>query len=136
MRKEGGKQKTQALRDKANAEKYMCFRYFSSANSASEAQTAGQAGRKKTRNFGEIIKAVMDKQHPKQIPKIIQSILKDTSKLPLLLLTQKQELELIKNSISKLQDETNLKIKINLTEKSKEQKAKNATPHKPAIILE
>ena len=90
----------------------------------------------KTRNFGEIIKAVMDKQHPKQIPKIIQSILKDTSKLPLLLLTQKQELELIKNSISKLQDETNLKIKINLTEKSKEQKAKNATPHKPAIILE
>ena len=90
----------------------------------------------KTRNFGEIIKAVIDKHHSKQIPKLIQSILKDPSKLPLLLLTQKQELELIQKSKEKLQQQTNLNIKIILAEKSKEPKAKNATPHKPAIILE
>jgi leucyl-tRNA synthetase len=89
----------------------------------------------KTRNQGDIIKAVMDKEHQKFIPKIVQSILKDPTKLPDTILDQKAELKSLKESKEDIERETSLKIEIITSEKSGEGKAKSANPHKPAILL-
>ncbi len=90
----------------------------------------------KTRNLGEIIEAVIDKKHQKEIPKIVQSILKDLTKIPENILDQKRELKTLQESKSEIEKETNLKIEIIIAEKSEEQKAKSATPHKPSILLQ
>jgi leucyl-tRNA synthetase len=89
----------------------------------------------KTRNQGDIIKAVMDKEHQKFIPKIVQSILKDPTKLPDTILDQKIEIKSLEDSKEEIERETSLKIEIITSEKSNESKAKSANPHKPAILL-
>ena len=89
----------------------------------------------KTRNQGDIIKAVMDKEHQKSIPKIVQSILKDPTKLPDTILDQKIEIKSLEDSKEEIERETSLKIEIITSEKSNESKAKSANPHKPAILL-
>ena len=90
---------------------------------------------RKTRNQGDILKAVMDKEHQKFIPKIVQSILKDPTKLPDTILDQKAELKSLKESKEDIERETSLKIEIITSENSEEGKAKSALPHKPAILL-
>ena len=90
---------------------------------------------KKTRNQGEIIRAVMDKNHQKIIPQLVQLILKDSTKLPKIILDQKTELKSLEDSVKEIEKETSLRIEFIVSDKSNENKAESALPHKPAILL-
>ncbi|MBU1245623.1 MAG: leucine--tRNA ligase [Nanoarchaeota archaeon] len=83
----------------------------------------------KTRNTGEIIKNVMDKKYGKEIPKIVTSLVKNPNKIPDLILDQKTEIQVLKEI------DIGFKIQIIPAEKSKENKAKQASPGKVAILV-
>ncbi|MDP7457405.1 MAG: leucine--tRNA ligase [Candidatus Woesearchaeota archaeon] len=88
----------------------------------------------KTHNVGEIIKAVMDKAHGKEIAQLVPRIVKDPSKVPAAVLDQKSEIKTLENaSLNQLLDSH---VEIVAAEKSDDPKAKNALPGKPAIIIE
>ncbi len=90
----------------------------------------------KTRNQGELIKKLMVKGHEFDVPKIIQAVLKDASKLPHVILSQKDEFDALRDSVLLLEKEFGTKFDFVLADKSKEQKAKQAMPGKPAILVE
>lgn len=83
-----------------------------------------------TRDVGELIKKTMDKEHS-EIPSIVQRVLKDASKMPDFIASQKDEI----NALEELKKKFSAEIKIIKAESSKEQKAVNAMPGKPAIIV-
>jgi len=93
---------------------------------------------KETRNSKDIIGKIMSselKQHGQDVMKMIPVFLKDESKLPKLIISQEDEhknVSEIKNSIEK---EFECKVLIELADDSKEQKARNASPAKPAILV-
>lgn len=92
-----------------------------------------------TRNPGEIIKHFMSgelKSHGQDIVKIIPGIIKDNSKLPKIVLDQTIEQKSLERVRKKLEKEFNTTILIELAQNSTHQKAKNASPGKPAIIIE
>ena len=92
----------------------------------------------KTFNPGEILKAVMAtelKKHGKDITKIIPAVVKDTSKMPSAVLVQKTEMKAIQESADFLKGEFKAGIEVVAAEDSKEAKAKNALPGKPAILI-
>ena len=93
-----------------------------------------------TRNVGELIKKCMAnnelKKYGKDISKIIPSIIKDPSKMPKVILSQKKEMEGLKNSISDIKDKFNSEVALSVAEESNEQKAKIASPGKPTILIE
>ncbi|MEM4245448.1 MAG: hypothetical protein QXR60_04570, partial [Candidatus Nanoarchaeia archaeon] len=90
----------------------------------------------KTRNQGELIKKLMVKGHEQDVPKIILAVLNDASKLPQVVLSQKEEFDMLKDSKKLFEDEFKTTFEFVLAEKSKEQKAKQASPGKPAIFVE
>ncbi len=95
-----------------------------------------------TRNPGEIIKLLIStmpadlKKYGQDITKIVPSLVKDPSKIPKIVLDQKKELDSLKKSSSKLEEEFKAEIEIVSAENSKETKAKIAMPGKPAILVE
>ena len=94
---------------------------------------------KTTRNPGELIKLFMQtelKKYGQDITKLIPKLIKDTSKVPLVLIGQDKELESIKSSKSMLESEFNTVVEIVKTEDSNHPKAKNASPGKLAILIE
>ena len=76
------------------------------------------------------------KIHSQDIIKRIPLLLKDISKMPLIILTQETEKETIENSKNLLENEFNCSIEIYIAESSSEKKANNAMPGKPAILIE
>lgn len=90
----------------------------------------------KTRNIGEIIKEIMadERLKRKETPQLIQKIVKNPS---LLIggIAQKDEETFLKDFEDELEKDTKLKIILELEQDSKEAKAKQALPGKPAIIL-
>lgn len=92
-----------------------------------------------TRNVGELIKELMTdenlKKNAKDVTKIIQSCVKDPSKLPFVVTSQEIEFNSLKESIDFFKNEYSCDINIAKAEESKESKAKSASPGKPAIIL-
>ncbi|MBN2142528.1 leucine--tRNA ligase [Candidatus Woesearchaeota archaeon] len=91
-----------------------------------------------TRNPGEIIKAVMAtdlKKHGQDVMKIVPSVIKDPSKLPNVMLGQDAEKKMLDEAKETLAKEFGCQVEIVLAEDSKEQKAKNASPGKPAIVM-
>ena len=93
-----------------------------------------------TRNQGEIIKAlVQDNELKKQgsiITKLIPKLLKDASKIPMVVLDQETEIKSIQESLSRLKQKFNCEIDIIKEQESNEAKAKQAMPSKPSIIVE
>jgi len=83
-----------------------------------------------------LIKKLFEKEHGKEISKLIQVLVRTPSKIPLVVLNQTTELKVYEDKISFLEDYLKCKIEIELAEKSKEGKAKNAMPSKPAILVE
>ncbi len=79
----------------------------------------------KTREFKEILEKVKDKDHIQEIVKLIQAVLKDSSKLPRLILSQEKELAILKQA----------GFHVIKSEESQETKAKQAIPGKPAILV-
>ncbi len=91
----------------------------------------------KTRNPGSIIKTIMAtnlRKHGQDITKIIPSIIKDSSKLPKVILNQESEFSALKNSFSKTK--WHCPIKVIKAEDANHPKAKQASPGKPAIIIQ
>jgi len=89
----------------------------------------------KTRNIGELIKSLVDKQHGKEISKLIPMLVKNPQRVPEILVSQKEEFEAIKDNLKIIEREFGAKVKLEMAEKSKQPKKNNALPGKPAILI-
>ncbi len=95
---------------------------------------------KVTHDMGEIMKKVLE--HPelakqsKDLAKIIQSIIKDPSKLPALIISQQEELTALTDAKQFLEQEFSCAVDILLAEESQLPKAKSALPGKVGIMVE
>jgi len=93
-----------------------------------------------TRNLGEILRKVLEdemlREKGKEISKIVQSILKDVSKLPSIVTSQEDELNIIKDAKEFLEKEFECSIEIIPAEESKHPKASAAMPGKVGILVE
>ena len=83
----------------------------------------------KTRDISQIIKAVMIKEHAKEISKILPSLVKDPSKIPLVILSEEKEFKTLKENINKFKDEFKINIEI-------KKNGEKAMPGKPQILIE
>jgi leucyl-tRNA synthetase len=94
----------------------------------------------KTRDIKALMQICMNekdlKQYGKDISRIVPSVLKDPSKIPEVIFSQKQEFESINNSVEDIKEQFKCEVIVETAEQSKEQKAKNASPSKPAILIE
>jgi len=90
----------------------------------------------KTYNVGELIRATMDQKHGTEISKLVPRLVKDRSKIPDIVTSQEEELEALVSGKGEFEKEFSAKIEIVAAESSKDAKAKNALPGKPAIIVE
>ena len=88
----------------------------------------------KTRNVGEIIKAVMIKEHGKDISALVPRLVKDAKKIPEVII--ENEFDVLNENKKMIEKEFNCDVKIIKAEQSKEQKAKQAMPGKVAIFIE
>ena len=91
---------------------------------------------KTEKNMGMLIKSLFVQEHGKEISKLVQTLIKNPSKMPLVVLSQEKEFEVYKEKKDFLEKNLACKIEIELAEKSSEAKAKNAMPSKPAILVE
>ena len=95
---------------------------------------------KVTRNIGEIMKRVLEeeklKMKGKEVSKIVMSLVKDTSKIPSLVTSQKDELAALKEAKNFLEKEFACKVEILRAEDSQHPKAQSALPGKPGILME
>ena len=93
---------------------------------------------KVTRNVGEIMKRVLEeesmKMKGKEISKIVLSLVKDPSKIPLCITSRKNELETIGEASEFLRKEFDCYIDVPLA--SDHPKAKSAVPGKVGILVE
>ncbi len=80
-------------------------------------------------DISTIIKSAMDKQHAKEISKLVPSFVKNPKKLPQIVLTQEKEFNELNNNIAKLEEEFNLEIEIKKDDPK-------AMPGKPSILFE
>ena len=95
---------------------------------------------KVTRNIGEIMKKVLEveelKMKGKDISKIVQSVVKDVSKLPTMVTSQEEELKVIQEAKEFLEKEFACEVEVVIADESKEVKAKSAMPGKVGILVE
>ncbi|NQU98076.1 leucine--tRNA ligase [Candidatus Woesearchaeota archaeon] len=93
----------------------------------------------KTRDVKAIIGAIMKsplKKYGQDITKMIPVLVKDASKVPEVVLDQKTELKQLNDYRNVLEKEYKCAVEVEVAEKSKEAKAKQANPGKPAIVIE
>jgi leucyl-tRNA synthetase len=95
---------------------------------------------KVTRNIGEIMKRVLDseslKTKGKEVSKIVVMILKDPSKLPQIVTSQKEELATLEDAKNFIQDEFNCSVEIINSDESSHAKARSAYPGKVGLNVE
>jgi leucyl-tRNA synthetase len=92
----------------------------------------------KTKDFKEISQVILGgklKSHGQEIMKMIPSLLKDQSKLPEIIVSTDEEKENLELNKKKLEEEFRCKVIIEKADESSEQKAKNAWPGKPALVV-
>jgi leucyl-tRNA synthetase len=90
----------------------------------------------KTHDIGELIKATMDKEHSAEVSKLVPKLVKDRSKIPETITSQKEELKALEQNKQAFKSEFNAEIDIIKAEDSDNPKANNAMPGKPAILVE
>jgi len=92
----------------------------------------------KTRNVGDLIKSLCakDKANAKSIANLVPRFVKNPDKIPQVVLSQEIEKKALNNCAAELEKDFKTKFEIFLEKDSKEEKAKNAMPGKPAIIFE
>ncbi len=89
----------------------------------------------KTRDVGELIKSCMDKEHGKEVSKLVPMFAKNPSRLPEAVFTQEEELKSLEDNKDRIAAEFGCIVVIEKAEDSSEQKVSNALPGKPAIIV-
>ena len=89
-----------------------------------------------TRDMGQIMKTIMAefKQYP-EAAQLVQKIIKDPSKLPPQVTHQEAEYQNLIDAIPFFKQEFNCLIEVIKEQESQEQKAKQAMPGKPAILV-
>lgn len=94
----------------------------------------------KTRDIKALFNIVMGekelKKHGQDISKMVPVLVKDTSKMPKEVLDQETEVKSLKELKFKLETEFSCAVNIEAADDSKQPKAKNANPGKPAIVIE
>ena len=88
----------------------------------------------KTRDIGKIIKAVMVKEHGKDISALVPRLVKDTKKIPEVVI--ENEFDILSENKEMIEKDFNCEVEIIKAEKSQEGKAKQAIPGKVAILVE
>lgn len=89
----------------------------------------------KERNVGVLIKALMDKEHAKEIAALVSALLKNPAKIPQVILSQKEERTVFENLRPELEKIFLCAVEISVAEKSTEPKAAQAFPSRPAIVV-
>jgi leucyl-tRNA synthetase len=89
-----------------------------------------------TRNIGEIIKACLITGHEKEIQQLTPKLVKNESKLPKEIIEKERELNNLENSTKALSEQFKTEIIVIDADNSEEPKAKQASPQKPAILIE
>jgi len=118
----------------ANVEKPVKIRLFTAEKWKYEFFKRLKKEMEKTRNVGEIIKAVMAKEHGKDISALVPKLVKDTKKIPEAII--ENEDEVLNENKKMIEKEFNCEVEIIKAEKSQEGKAKQAMPGKAAILIE
>ncbi|MBI2144549.1 leucine--tRNA ligase [Candidatus Woesearchaeota archaeon] len=94
---------------------------------------------KKTRDQRALINTCLAekdiKQHGQEVAKLVQAVLKDPGKLPETLIGREKEIEAYEAVKETINREYGAAVAIAPSEKSKEPKARNAMPGKPAIMV-
>jgi len=94
----------------------------------------------KTRNISDIMKEMMSdaklKEHGKEISSLVPRLIKDPSKIPECKIDQKTEINSLEENKEEIEKEFKTIVEIIKEEKTTEQKARNAMPGKPAILVE
>ena len=93
----------------------------------------------KTRNVGDILKILMAtdlKKYGGEISKMVPKLIKNPARIPKVILNQKEEIKNMKDAEKDISEQFKAKLEIILEEKSKEGKAKQAMPGKPAILVD
>ena len=92
----------------------------------------------KTRNPGDIIKAVMQtdlRKFGSEVSKLIPRLAADTSKIPKVIISPEQEFGTLQEQFRSLEKEFGCKVNVMHENHSHEAKAKQAMPGKPAILV-
>ena len=90
----------------------------------------------KTRNIGDLIKKLIVKGHEQDISKLIPMLIKNSVKIPKIVLSLDEELNLLKENKLFIEKEFSCKVEILKADESKEIKGKQANPGKFAILVE
>jgi hypothetical protein len=90
----------------------------------------------KTRDVGKLIKKTMIKEYGKDISALIPRLVKDPAKIPEVVLDQETEVKALKKNIKLIEEEIGTeKVAVFTAEETKETKANQAMPGKPAILI-
>lgn len=92
----------------------------------------------KTKNVGEIIKNLMQtplRKHGEVVTKMVPKLINEPARIPPHILGQKKELAAFEAVKAQLAKEFSCAVEIVKEQDSQEQKAKNALPGKPAIVV-
>jgi len=92
-----------------------------------------------TKDTGKIINNLMQtelKKYATDVSRLVPQLMKSSSRIPAIVLDQKTEYNLMKEALELFKEEIKSDFEVILAENSKEQKAKQALPGKPAIIVE
>lgn len=76
------------------------------------------------------------KKHGQDISRIVPAAVKDESKIPKIILSQEEEHKALNEVTDQIAKEFGAEIEIIKAQDSKEAKAKNAQPSKPAILVQ
>lgn len=93
-----------------------------------------------TRDMGAIMKALMKEpklaEHGKDASSLAMAVIKDQSKIPIMIIGRDEEFATLSDAAKLLEEEFNAKIELISAEVSKENKARQALPGKPAILVQ
>ncbi len=89
----------------------------------------------KTRDQSELIRACLLAGHEKEIPPLVNSLLKNPQKIPALILDSEMEQRILEENLSFIKAEFETNIEIIKAEDSQEKKASQALPGKIAILV-
>ncbi len=92
-----------------------------------------------TRKADEIIKSFLStdlKIYGNEISRLIPKLLKDTTRIPQIVLSQDAEFHALNEACKSLEEEFKCSLRVVVSENAKEAKAKQAMPSKAAILIE
>lgn len=94
---------------------------------------------KETHNVKELINSCLAHEdlnsYSKEIAKLVNILIKDTKKLPVYILSQKQEIAVLNEAKERISKEFKAEVNIINGDKARESKVKQALPFKPAIVI-